>query len=143
MWKWEIQIREGCPMCHLPVYAGPITAEHGDDVIDIGDIIGESMPCPRCGTELAYYVEREWDDGCYVCGGGPADRYQEAEWQPTKQRYRWWCDACTDAFLAGLVGEVSPRLARAVWYPLAWASALVCFCIDIEGRLRRRGRVKV
>lgn len=131
MWKREIQIRDRCPVCDVPVYHGPL-AEPDDDVIDIGDLIRESMPCPRCGTQLAYWVEREWDDRCYICAYGSPEQCQEAEWQPEMQRYRWWCDRCAEQIFAGLVGELSPRLARALWYPLAWASAVVWFCLDVN-----------
>ncbi len=120
----ETDIREACPSCGLKVArCGDILTSIGMSYAEpanyIGDVIDESIPCDRCGTELIYQVEREWDDRCYVCGC----RYDEwktasAEWQKNRGRYRWWCLFCEFNFLASLLAEWSPILARALWFPL-------------------------
>jgi ribosomal protein L37E len=141
MWQRESQLPERCPSCDVPVYAGPILKyDPNRDIIDVGDIRGETCPCPRCGTELSYEVDREWDDHCYVCGGDTAGKSREAEWQAKKQRYRWWCEHCSDNLLASLVAELSPRLARVLWYPLSWSTSTLFRCYDAFESCQRRRR---
>src|SRR5688500_2186797 len=98
-------------------------------------------PCPLCVTGLAYCVERELDDCCFLRGSRGA-KWQDADWQAKKQRYRWVCGGCADQIPARLIAELSPRLARAFWYPLAWCSALIWYCVDAESRWRDRRQPK-
>jgi hypothetical protein len=138
MWQREVQIRDRCPVCDVAVYCGPL-AEHDHDVIDIGDLISEDMPCPRCGAQLTYGVEREYDDYCYVCGNS-SERRACSVWQPRKQRYRWWCDRCDGNLCAILLAQLSPSLARVMWHPLAWLSTIADYCYEFTVRWRSRRR---
>jgi hypothetical protein len=122
----EKEFHERCPSCGLQVihcgaFIDSMDRSYDEEATYIGDCIDTSFPypCSRCGTELLYDTQKEWDEGCFVCGSP----YQKgvglvAEWQRQRNCYRWWCPSCDSNFLGMLVAEGSRPLARALWFPL-------------------------
>lgn len=88
-----------CPGCGVSVYSSPPTeSDLGPNTVDIGDVIFQSMPCPKCGHELVYEFEREYPDFCDTCGHPYAEGIMHTFEIRRDGQTRWWCDDCQKKF---------------------------------------------